>query len=594
MPIWKMCLKGYSDYNYIINGLTNGFSCGFDKEKLWNEELISGESQHIPLEPVQRKALDEWILKGVRKKYISGPYDKTHKFSFGKLMLAPLFVVPKPNNKWRAIVHMSFRLRPYMYTINELLHTYMKTVQYVRFKEVVKLVKNAGKGAWLFLIDAQDAYYRVPIQPADWKYMGIEWGGKYWVFRSLQMGCSSSPRIYTAFADAVEYVCVRKNSDISFLNGIQQLRHYIDDFFGALPKKADATRLYHALFTVFEILGIPTKWEKCTSPRQRAKILGWIYDTLLQMVLLPEDKRKLLIQMIRDILRTRVGTVKLLQQLIGRLQHASQVIFPGKAFVRRLEALLYLPRHKDNQSFPIGKFVKWDLEWWLKVLTRDAPCGMSFDLLLKHPSDADIIIYTDACTEIGGGGFIRGLGKTIAFQVVWNEVSLKWRKFDIVVLELLMSVAAVMLILPQVHDKAITIYNDNPGAAAALYSKAPPLGRLDLQELVRHLATLAYDNKFYWWGIHETVKVSANMKIADNLSRFQPVKWPENETVEFRDIDKICTELFSILWEAPQNLTWEKDLSTRIRNLFGLSLNPPMNSTDKPSTTEHNILLKGL
>ena len=84
------------------------------------------------------------------------------------------------------------------------------------------------------------------------------------------------------------------------------------------------------------------------------------------------------------------------------------------------------------------------------------------------------------------------------------------------------------------------------------------------------------------------------MKIADNLSRFQPVKWPENETVEFRDIDKICTELFSILWEAPQNLTWEKDLSTRIRNLFGLSLNPPMNTTDKPSATEHNILLKGL
>ena len=103
--------------------------------------------------------------------------------------------------------------------------------------------------------------------------MGIEWDSKYWVFRSLQIGLSSSPRIYTSFADAVEFVCVKYNIDIAYLNGIQQLRHYIDDFFCALPDKRNATRLYHALFTVFEILGIPTKWEKCTDPRQRAKIL---------------------------------------------------------------------------------------------------------------------------------------------------------------------------------------------------------------------------------------------------------------------------------------------------------------------------------
>ena len=142
-------------------------------------------------------------------------------------------------------------------------------------------------------------------------------------------------------------------------------------------------------------------WEKCTSLRQRAKILGWIYDTLLQMVLLPDDKRLLLLEMIRILKGTKHATVKFLQKLIGRLQHASQVVFPGKAFVRRLEALLHLPRHKENDSFPVGRFVLQGLDWWEQRLTSESPCGMSFELLLKHPSDGDIVIYTDACTEVG-------------------------------------------------------------------------------------------------------------------------------------------------------------------------------------------------
>ena len=94
------------------------------------------------------------------------------------------------------------------------------------------------------MIDAQDAYYRVPTHPDDWKYMGISWAQKYWVFRCLQMGCSSSPKIYTEFADAVEYICVNRSNKLAFYKGLQQLRHYIDDFFAALPTKEMATELY--------------------------------------------------------------------------------------------------------------------------------------------------------------------------------------------------------------------------------------------------------------------------------------------------------------------------------------------------------------
>ena len=74
----------------------------------------------------------------------------------------------------------------------------------------------------------------------------------------------------------------------------------------------------------------------------------------------------------------------------------------------------------------------------------------------------------------------------------------KARDLEIDVLELLMSLAAVHMIKPWLKNKTVTLYNDNPGATAALRTKAPPLNRMDLQCLVLELASLAYEQKFYW------------------------------------------------------------------------------------------------
>ena len=165
---------------------------------------------------------------------------------------------------------------------------------------------------------------------------------KLWMFTSLQMGLSSSHRIYTHFADAIEYICCKENSNLCFMNGLQMLRHYIDDFFGVCKTKNEAEILFKALYKLFKELGVPTRQDKCQLLNTRNKILGWIYDTLDQTVSPPSKKRLLLLDMLDNILSNKSAAVKFLQQLIGRLQHCSQIIFPGKVFVRRLEALLHL------------------------------------------------------------------------------------------------------------------------------------------------------------------------------------------------------------------------------------------------------------
>ena len=578
LPVWKRRLAGFKNYDYIIDGLTNGFSIGFDDEKTVESDKIAGDTCYIPLSGAEKQGVSDWVKKGVDKGFICGPYDTDYKFDFGKLFLAPVFVVPKPNGTWRPIVHLSYKKYDYMYSINELLCDYMKTIQYIKFKEVVNLVNNAGPGAFIFLVDAQDAYYRVPTHPNDWKYMGIKWAKKLWVFRSLQMGCSSSPRIYTHFADAVEYICVNKNKNIAFLNGIQQLRHYIDDFFGAVPTKKEADILYKSVIETFEELGIPTREDKCFCPYTEREILGWLYNTILRVVGMLERKRILLLNIILKLIDKKRSDKKSLEKVIGRMQNSSLVIFPAKAFVRRLEALLHLTKFDYNVPIPLSPFVIEDLKWWANILKQPELCRTSFDLILKHPSDGDYKLYTDASSKWGGGGYVvdKNNNYVVKFQVDWFDTILlnvrKIRPIDIEILELLMSIVGVIVMLPKLKNKAISIFNDNPIAAGAIRTKAPRLYRLDLQFLIRKLATLAVENKFYFWGIHYTVKNGPAMQLADDLSRFQARARYKTRHVPEVNIVDIVNKLLDGLARHPLNLPKKVDINDDIRSQYGLLL----------------------
>ena len=76
---------------------------------------------------------------------------------------------------------------------------------------------------------------------------------------------------------------------------------------------------------------------------------------------IPQDKRVKILNYINPILQNKHSDKKTLERLIGNLQNSSLIIFPGKAFVRRLEAVLHLPKweyfHKIPISICVGGFM---------------------------------------------------------------------------------------------------------------------------------------------------------------------------------------------------------------------------------------------
>ena len=435
----------------------------------------------------------------------------------------------------------------------------------------------------------QDAYYRVPIHPNDYQYNGLKWLKKYWVFTSLQMGLSSSCNLYTEFADAVEWMVINDNKHIAIINGKRILRHYLDDFFAACKCKKNAFELFNKLINILKLLGIPTREDKCFPPSHIQKILGFVYNTLTQTISLPNDKRIEYLESVEEHINKQRSDKKKLEQLRGRLGNIAQIRFPGKAFLRRFDMLIHLPGLRYNEPIELSNFIIHDLKWWQWILQNPSNLEVPFDLILKNPDEADYKLYTDASSTIGVGGHMDQVG----FKIDWKDTKLdtvrlirgkndngQWTT-DITCLELLGPVIACELWAEKLQGKTVTIYNDNPGAATTIATKAPKLYRMDLLFLITYLSKLAIKYNFKFWGVH---LFNEEMDLADGLSRDKmEIKYQFDEKLKNDSSNAltICNNILSQLALAPNNLPNNRDIPYKLRKEYNLLLDSKFYMNEK-------------
>ena len=91
-----------------------------------------------------------------------------------------LFLVPKPNNRWRPILDLSK------------LNNFLKTQTFkMETPETIRTSLQAGE--WVTSIDFKDAYFHVPINSQSRKYMRFHIQGKTYQFKALPFGLSTAP-----------------------------------------------------------------------------------------------------------------------------------------------------------------------------------------------------------------------------------------------------------------------------------------------------------------------------------------------------------------------------------------------------------------
>ena len=153
------------------------------------------------------------------------------------------------------------------------------TLVYSSVDHLSALVLTRGRGAHLIKADIKEAYRMVPVHRDDQPLLGISWQGVTYVDRVLPFGLRSAPKIFTAIADAVQWVLARQ--------GVLQSLHYLDDY---IVVARDATQVKHILVSVFESLGVSMELSKLEGPSTCLVYLGIEVDTKALLLRLPEGK----------------------------------------------------------------------------------------------------------------------------------------------------------------------------------------------------------------------------------------------------------------------------------------------------------------
>ena len=543
-------------YKYIMNGNRNGYDIGIDRTV-----RLDNNSRNLKTNLDEKIAITDWIRKGVEdKRNIYGPFNDNAEISkeckfVDELQLAPMGAVPKEVDldgnilKYRPIVHMSAPRKGN--SVNSSIPQKEKDVEYIKFLDICEWIFALGVGAWIWTADAQDAYLRVPVNKQSWKYMGFKWFGMIFIICSLAFGLASACRIYTEFADAVLWIILHNCGDLFWVRKLLCLYHYLDDFFGGHKDRAIAERQFKAVLYWFDKLGIPTTAKKCCPPTQTPRILGFIYDTRTQMVSVPDDKVIRIVGEIKRVVRWRKITKRDLLKIIGKLRWASNVMFPGAAFVRHLENAAYEVRELHHFVKMRGELKK-ELRWWLRVLPS-AKNGVKLEFILKNRrwgrGQFDLDVYTDASTSFGVGGHIAGENRKW-FRHQWKHTI---NKPDIVFNELLGVCVAVKLWAQEWGGKDILIHCDNMGVVEILKRKCCNFRRKDLMELVRIICGAAVEYGFYFKVVH--IKGVDN-KIADGLSRKENVDEADRKHVVGSGIQ--CDELIEELMDC-----WNSNLPSQ-------------------------------
>jgi hypothetical protein len=197
---WRDLLAGYVECQVVVDGLRDGFSLGVRDEGLLRSSAASGVDQVVMAK----------MRVEVEKGRILGPFSR---LPLPDLHISPVKAVEKRDSgKYRLIHNLS---APIGCSVNDAIPREVKSVSYCSVKNVVDCLLRSGRSMmFMTKLDIKDAFRVVPVRRADWKYLGIQIGGAFYVDTVLPMGCGTSCAIFQRLTRAICWIMKRHFPDV--------------------------------------------------------------------------------------------------------------------------------------------------------------------------------------------------------------------------------------------------------------------------------------------------------------------------------------------------------------------------------------------
>ena len=96
------------------------------------------------------------------------------------------------------------------------------SLKYASVEDALWVIARLGIGTLMAKVDVRKAYRNIPIYPPDRMLLGMAWQDDLFIDSTLPFGLRSAPKIFTAVADAAEWIARQK--------GVNSILHYLDDW----------------------------------------------------------------------------------------------------------------------------------------------------------------------------------------------------------------------------------------------------------------------------------------------------------------------------------------------------------------------------
>ena len=180
--------------------------------------------------------------------------------------------------KYRIIHDLSWPPRD---SVNDHINPDLYHCIYASFDQAVSLIKKQGVGTLMAKLDLADAFKHILEGPEDWPLLCSLWDTtqadgsilrQYYIDLFLPFSLCSSPAIFNHYADALEFAM--------WVNGINDLLHYLDNYFTAGPAgTGNCWCNINKMVEVCRELGFMVNPSKVTSPSPITCFLGIDIDS---------------------------------------------------------------------------------------------------------------------------------------------------------------------------------------------------------------------------------------------------------------------------------------------------------------------------
>ena len=352
---------------FIIQSIA-GYKIEFESEPI--QQNIPGE---IPFSEEQKDIVDAEIQLLLQKGAIVPSYEEQNQF------ISTIFVVPKGKGKFRPVINLK--------NLNEF-------VKYEHFKQetfsvILELVQ---RNDFFTSIDLRDAYFSIPIHRESQKYLKFYWKGQLFSFICAPFGLSSIPRVFTKLLKPI-FAWFRQQ-------GIR-CSYYIDDSLNMNPIESLCAENASLMADCISALGYDINEEKSVFvPTQRIKYFGFIIDSVLFMVFLPEEKVQKIKNMANFLFSEKIVVVRDLASFIGLVINAFHAVLESPLHYRPLERdkIRGLGEFMNfNQKVSLSPESLQELSWWIENIERKN--GKSI-----RQQKSIVLIQTDASLQ-GWGAY---------------------------------------------------------------------------------------------------------------------------------------------------------------------------------------------